>query len=234
MGCDPSGQQVVCGKEISIHASRMGCDIPVPRQFSSPVISIHASRMGCDFRVCMESQSRTISIHASRMGCDRSRFGCTSRLLISIHASRMGCDFQVLFQVLKLRLFQSTHPVWDATRLPYDHQPRHKTFQSTHPVWDATGISKQGLEKQEISIHASRMGCDDDDLSFFLQLPEFQSTHPVWDATVTAYYITAPSPYFNPRIPYGMRLGVSWSTVDKIEFQSTHPVWDATLFLFDV
>ena len=57
-------------------------------------------------------------------------------LLISIHASRMGCDpMETLLE--HSGVFQSTHPVWDAT-------PRHamagaaEVFQSTHPVWDAT------------------------------------------------------------------------------------------------
>ena len=57
-----------------------------------------------------------------------------------------------------------------------------KTFQSTHPVWDATSGPVATVGGDRISIHASRMGCD----------------------TLTFNDPTVP-PYFNPRIPYGMR-----------------------------
>ena len=145
-------------------------------------------------------------------------------------------------------------------------------FQSTHPVWDATkqNITSTGLI--DISIHASRMGCDPPriqkvpcSLYFNPRIPygmrhinsemwftfaEFQSTHPVWDATCPLPPTISPAPNFNPRIPYGMR---PRSTVTAIcsrnfnpripygmrrlqrklarqdrTFQSTHPVWDAT------
>ena len=33
-------------------------------------------------------------------------------------------------------------------------------FQSTHPVWDATRSPRVGVHLAFISIHASRMGCD--------------------------------------------------------------------------
>ena len=36
------------------------------------------------------------------------------------------------------------------------------------------------------------------------------------------------STYFNPRIPYGMRRASMHVPVHVLEFQSTHPVWDAT------
>ena len=78
-------------------------------------------------------------------------------------------------------------------------------FQSTHPVWDATRQQSTRLYTRPISIHASRMGCD---------------------GTVVRWRNARR--YFNPRIPYGMRLEViqiwGWTPV----FQSTHPVWDAT------
>ena len=56
------------------------------------LISIHASRMGCDFLVGSVAAAEAISIHASRMGCDEGR---------------------VVYLVDDV--FQSTHPVWDAT-----------------------------------------------------------------------------------------------------------------------
>ena len=59
--------------------------------------------------------------------------------------------------------------------------------------------------KIDISIHASRMGCD--------------------------RHVTASRhvrKYFNPRIPYGMRQAMRDAAADHVLFQSTHPVWDAT------
>ena len=56
-----------------------------------------------------------------------------------------------------------------------------------------------------ISIHASRMGCDP-----MTAIPRSEVR------------------YFNPRIPYGMRLSVMLERSHPVRFQSTHPVWDAT------
>ena len=106
-----------------------------------------------------------------------------------------------------------------------------RVFQSTHPVWDATLECElfPGLVPG-ISIHASRMGCDLWDFYFLDRvIAEFQSTHPVWDATLGPLVVAGAaaiisihasrmgcdsrkkstpahvSQYFNPRIPYGMR-----------------------------
>ena len=82
-------------------------------------------------------------------------------------------------------------------------------FQSTHPVWDATALR---------SVHVDSS-------------PQFQSTHPVWDATIKQGDVIEVTRDFNPRIPYGMRLGRCSVKGSKIFiFQSTHPVWDATDF----
>ena len=78
-------------------------------------------------------------------------------------------------------------------------------FQSTHPVWDATTRQPSISAVSHISIHASRMGCDPDSRR----------------RSNTCYH-------FNPRIPYGMRLGMTDDYDDSYLFQSTHPVWDAT------
>ena len=107
-----------------------------------------------------EKHGVQISIHASRMGCDTiSPCAPSRRRRISIHASRMGCDSNQ--QTMQFAdIFQSTHPVWDATR--------------------HTGYIVGGYE---ISIHASRMGCDALAQVLLPAGVSFQSTHPVWDAT---------------------------------------------------
>ena len=80
------------------------------------VISIHASRMGCDCRrgwvVCFfRDFNPRIPYGMRRKFRQWSNRPCS----ISIHASRMGCDIFDLGLHQIFNLFQSTHPVWDAT-----------------------------------------------------------------------------------------------------------------------
>ena len=137
----------------------------------------------------------------------------------------MGCDHVAADGMTRKRDFNP--------RIPYGMRPKpSKTsrptllFQSTHPVWDATSRSTvtsltilnfnpripYGMRRQLglfaggplISIHASRMGCDlGCDRTWESLL--FQSTHPVWDATASDRHHRTPDRDFNPRIPYGMR-----------------------------
>ena len=146
-------------------------------------------------------------------------------------------------------------------------------FQSTHPVWGATKDGSITPPPLEISIHAPRVGCDC--LSCSVRLVSshfnprtpcgvrpsgmgsrthadvFQSTHPVWGATEFEVLgepeknisIHAPrvgcdvvfgvqvgfNPDFNPRTPCGVRLGTVTISFPTVLFQSTHPVWGATI-----
>ena len=152
-------------------------------------------------------------------------------------------------------LFQSTHPVWDATQtlLMTSH---FVIFQSTHPVWDATATMWTSTNAKSISIHASRMGCDQvaelqshgvrdfnpripygmrhQDTKFEVRTWLFQSTHPVWDATLAGL----PDHAHRSISIHASRMGCDESVPAIIEemdaFQSTHPVWDATIALFDM
>ena len=145
-----------------------------------------------------------VSIHAPRMGCDRRHHPSNARQLgfnprtpygmrlfnsssDNIHGrfnprTPYGMRPKAASALSQLEMFQSTHPVWDATKKsasgetgPHGFNPRtpygmrlpataeHRwffRFQSTHPVWDAT-LFPQGI----------------------LDRLQFQSTHPVWDAT---------------------------------------------------
>ena len=101
-------------------------------------------------------------------------------------------------------LFQSTHPVWDAT-LKSSFPTIIVSFQSTHPVWDATdndGILRCGLD---ISIHASRMGCDARLYVGQSQSTNFNPRIPYGMRRANVQVRFPSSWYFNPRIPYGMR-----------------------------
>ena len=182
MGCDNMAVRLPPWQAISIHASRMGCDGKAGRRYTvsmyfNPRIP-YGMRLVCGVRYSMpvifqsthpvwdattrnpsSNQSQNISIHASRMGCDRLCHESLPGLQISIHASRMGCDTCALPLTASCKRFQSTHPVWDATRRAPSHA-QYARFQSTHPVWDATIQADTTPVNRGISIHASRMGCD--------------------------------------------------------------------------
>ena len=124
-------------------------------------------------------------------------------------------------------LFQSTHPMRDATvyffirrtinayfnpRIPCgmrlakgDSSTNATKFQSTHPMRDATGNMQMLGKGNKISIHASHAGCDKN-----------------------LYTVVFPHLNFNPRIPCGMRLPRQKKSYSSLQFQSTHPMRDAT------
>ena len=148
---------------------------------------------------------QTVSIHASRMGCDMNVADSTPYMNVLIHASRMGCDKVINKGITD---YYSFNP-----RIPYGmrlykagNDSDIERFQSTHPVWDATPAWSASPRARKVSIHASRMGCDD-----------------------TQCHGRGRGPGFNPRIPYGMRPGIPASASAGDGFQSTHPVWDATI-----
>ena len=98
---------------------------------SSARISIHASRMGCD-RLGVERGTAYLHFNP-RIPYGMRRVEENSRtrvLVISIHASRMGCDADLDLRRGTVTVFQSTHPVWDATltltdwRIMDDFNPR--------------------------------------------------------------------------------------------------------------
>ena len=104
-------------QNISIHAPRVGCD--VSHMATVDLDTDFNPRTPCGVRPgdgVMDCQSKKISIHAPRVGCD------------DVGGAAPGLPVE----------FQSTHPVWGATR---------NTYQA---------IRKLSM----ISIHAPRVGCD--------------------------------------------------------------------------
>ena len=123
---------------------------------------------------------------------------------VSIHAPRVGCD--------RCRCFFSAGKIGFNPRTPCGMRRANckytdclEWFQSTHPVWDATKEFRAKKLFRRVSIHAPRVGCDqvvpqrpNQGHSFNPRTPcgmrpgsrrkgnhylLFQSTHPVWDAT---------------------------------------------------
>ena len=127
------------------------------------------------------------------------------RQLVSIHAPRTGCDSSTVSGCVASSSFQFTHPARGATvKLLRCASP--SRFQFTHPVWGATGIGQLHLTLPNVSIHAPRVGCDDD-----------------WRSRPSATCC------FNSRTPCGVRLIDVIATISSNLFQFTHPVWGATV-----
>ena len=123
-------------------------------------------------------------------------------------------------------------------------------FQSTHPVWDATYNVLSDKIQINVSIHASRVGCDGsrgileritilfqsthpvwdatNNLGDDVRPGKFQSTHPVWDATQQATLTFSDPPVSIHASRVGCDSVPCMTEWEVIWFQSTHPVWDAT------
>ena len=93
----------------------------------------------------------------------------------------MGCDHGVPGLDIIRHDFNPRIP-YGMRRIASDRGNRLGEFQSTHPVWDATDGGPADKQTKNISIHASRMGCDLCQIMTVID-GKFQSTHPVWDAT---------------------------------------------------
>ena len=170
----------------------------------------------------------TISIHAPRVGSDdRARDWSNRCLMISIHAPRVGSDCPRLLLRLLLNVFQSTLPVWGATRQRWLESSR-----------------------RNISIHAPRVGSDTFRFLSCLCGAYFNPRSPCGERLTTTtggrlmMNFNPRSPCgerhlpsksrsncflnFNPRSPCGERHLVRSLCMEIFLFQSTLPVWGAT------
>ena len=79
--------------------------------------------------------------------------------IISIHAPYKGCNVKPVIVNRCPWLFQSMHPIKDATKKRWK-KLAHYLFQSMHPIKDAT--NKNGIHTLDdlISIHAPYKGCN--------------------------------------------------------------------------
>ena len=123
---------------------------------------------------------------------------------ISIHAPRVGRDTRRVMTSCSAARFQSTRPVWGATR-GWKKQYNGAKFQSTRPVWGATAPTGSPAERSPNFNPRAPCGARHDVAILILSVIEFQSTRPVWGAT--------------PYVCVENRVG---------RFQSTRPVWGAT------
>ncbi len=149
-------------------------------------ISIHAPRVGSDWGLPKASPAYSISIHAPRVGSDdfsekgfrekryfNPRSPCGERLIL------MSCTNPNL-------IFQSTLPVWGATRYGL-YSGGNKQFQSTLPVWGAT-VDLHYSDPAKLKDFNPRSPCGERPEAIHASRAPviFQSTLPVWGATLSA------------------------------------------------
>ena len=191
--------------------------------------SIHAPRVGRDFAAHLPPSFRP-PLQSTRPvwgATARTHARGGARRLISIHAPRVGRDHQRCLTSQRRTHFNPRAPCGarpEPRAAKFDRQPR---FQSTRPVWGATRRDDYLCQQCLISIHAPRVGrdhqppplsiaclyfnprapCGARPMSsvFTLKWRKFQSTRPVWGATGRVLCWCRRGKYFNPRAPCGAR-----------------------------
>ena len=145
--------------------------------------------------------------------------------------------------------FQSTHPVWGATRLRRsvgldDRNFNPRTPCGVRPITARIFFHNRNFNPRtpcgvrpshnelihlvvQISIHAPRVGCDSHGL---VPMPRCSDFNPRTPCGVRLRGRNSPVLVrnFNPRTPCGVRPFIANEVLSLVEFQSTHPVWGAT------
>ena len=106
--------------------------------------------------------------------------------------------------LVTLAYFQFTLPVWGATDKDVNPDGT-RNFQFTLPVWGATRKPHSIYCSSNFSIHAPRMGSDEEERRRALERA-----------------------IFNSRSPYGERHDAVKKEKESLDFQFTLPVWGAT------
>ena len=122
--------------------------------------------------------------------------------------------------------FQSTLPVWGATRGIGSSVARLR-FQSTLPVWGATRAFCRLIPQLTISIHAPRVGSDEI-AARITATPGISIHAPRVGSDEKSTKPCTRVSYFNPRSPCGERPSSRLCKGLSHQFQSTLPVWGAT------
>ena len=148
-----------------------------------------------------------ISIHAPRVGSDQTTSPLIASSRISIHAPRVGSDFKNSGSNPEPGVFQSTLPVWGATRVrPLWHRAVPISIHAPRVGSDLGSASapERATNFNPRSPCGERLARETPDLDF---LCEFQSTLPVWGATAGLGCFSRTGIDFNPRSPCGERRG---------------------------
>ena len=130
----------------------------------------------------MERRAPRISIHAPRVGGDMEKLKSKISNTISIHAPRVGGDSVRHFTLPGFHYF-NPRPPCGGRQTSLNNSSRCVEFQSTPPVWGATRTTGFRGGMRYISIHAPRVGGDVVQCGQPFPFQLFQSTPPVWGAT---------------------------------------------------
>ena len=124
---------------------------------------------------------------------------------ISIHAPRVGCDPCTSGFLIIVKIFQSTHPVWGATRSLRLAHTRILNFNPRTPCGVRPVL--QAAHRTQLLYFNPRTPCGvrHVHVGSCSLVQEFQSTHPVWGATICTRLHLRHGKYFNPRTPCGVR-----------------------------
>ena len=159
-GMRPDQARLDSSARISIHASRMGCDLDVAVRLAH----------GLGFQSTHPVWDATISF--TRAPTRRKKFQSTHPVWDATwrecrQPSSWNFNPRIPYGMRLNRRCQLRQHIYFNPRIPYGMRPLpamasyfFKSFQSTHPVWDATWRRLYAWPRIDISIHASRMGCD--------------------------------------------------------------------------
>ena len=234
--------------DISIHAPHVGSDLGLTaEQIAYANISIHAPHVGSDYEGQFFEDFRVISIHAPHVGSDCQRdCGRNLPLWISIHAPHVGSDDAKIYSIVKTIMisihaphvgsdpvprvpqaysyrFQSTLPMWGATRRLAHSCRVVCRFQSTLPMWGATAAGVCVSFVRKISIHAPHVGSDCWRRIFSHVERDFNPRSPCGERHNSADDVQPNKTDFNPRSPCGERLHSSCNCVASSNFNPRSP-----------
>ena len=193
-------------------------------------ISIHAPLMGCDARADSSGNTHYISIHAPLTGCDNA-LDCFETYCLDFNPrTPYGMRHTVLRHVLPFFLFQSTHPLRDATVFVGASVPSNDI--SIHAP--LTGCDKTlatfFATPKAISIHAPLTGCDLGDIYNAIHAIQISIHAPLTGCDHKWFMLFKIGLTISIHAPL---TGCDRVTISKqttiLTFQSTHPLRDATM-----
>ncbi len=147
-------------------------------------------------------------------------------MIVSIHAPLARCDVDRFFQIHTVVLFQSTHLLRGATRMP-DTISREVEFQSTHLLRGATRFAVAAESPNVVSIHAPLARCDAH-LIFIAIKPNVSIHAPLARCDSFWTRLSNKSSGFNPRTSCEVRRRNDSAKRLSATFQSTHLLRGAT------
>ena len=235
---------------ISIHAPRVGRDRCWSAQTSRP--RHFNPRAPCGARRAAEGEAGQWNLFQSTRpvwGATDFARQITAENVISIHAPRVGRDVSAGRPSGTSPYFNPRAPCGARPSMP-SLSSRAVKFQSTRPVWGATrGRHPSGRCPGHFNPRAP-CGARLRALHHATPNAEFQSTRPVWGATTIEIEFAVRDDFnprapcgarlehwfkqpkdtedFNPRAPCGARRRHRRCCTRSSRFQSTRPVWGAT------